>query len=115
VAHKTVVQIVDDFDGKSLDSANAETVRVTLEGASYELDLSHANAQKLRDDFGKWLDRGRRASRRSGAGAGRRRAETSRHPSQTQSIRRWARSNGLEISDRGRIPASIVDAYNSAH
>lgn len=114
MAKKIVVHLVDDFDGQTLEAGDAEVVRVTLDGASYELDLSHKNAQKLRDDFGKWLDHGRRAGGRPRTRSGRR-SETTRDPSQTKAIREWAISSGLDVSSRGRIPVTIVEAYEAAH
>ena len=30
-------------------------------------------------------------------------------------IRAWAREQGLAVSDRGRLPAHVLDAYRAAH
>ncbi len=114
MARRTIVQLVDDVDGKELKPGEGETVKITLDGSSFELDLSARNAQQLRDDFGKWLTHARRASltRRSDlqSSSG---ASTRRDPEQTRAMRAWARANGYEVSDRGRIPATIVEAYNA--
>ena len=115
MAQRTIVQLVDDVDGKELAPGEGQTVRVALDGASYELDLSNKNAQHLRDDFGKWLSHARKASgsRRSS----RRSADSSatrRDPEQTRAIREWAKANGHEVSDRGRIPTEVAEAYDAA-
>ncbi len=107
VAQRTVVQLVDDFDGKELQRGEGETVRVTLDGAEYELDLSNKNAQRLRDDFGKWLTHARRVGgRRSG---GRTKSDVD-----SKAVRAWAASNGIQLNERGRIPASVVEQFKAA-
>jgi hypothetical protein len=114
MAQRTIVQLVDDFDGQELRPGEGETVRITLDGASYELDLSAKNARKLRDDFGKWLSHARKAS--SGRRSGGRTAATSgtrRDAEGTGAIRDWAKAKGHEVSDRGRLPAEIVAAYEA--
>ena len=32
-----------------------------------------------------------------------------------QDMRDWARSVGLEVNDKGRVPAAVVEAYTDAH
>ena len=85
-----------------------------LEGRSYEIDLSSSNIDKLRDALAPFITAGRKASRRRAAAAN---AGTSvRRPSvdreQNQAIREWARKRGMKVSDRGRIPAEVLDAYH---
>ncbi|BBY99760.1 histone-like nucleoid-structuring protein Lsr2 [Mycolicibacterium fallax] len=115
MARKVTVTLVDDFDG---EAAADETVEFSLDGVTYEIDLCAANAEKLRGDLNKWVESARRVSgRRRGqrpaaAGAGRGRAAIDRE--QSAAIREWARGAGLNVSSRGRIPAEIIEAYNSA-
>ena len=113
MAKKVTVTLVDDFDG---DGAADETVEFSLDGVSYEIDLSAKNAQKLRDELKRWMDAGRRVGGRRrgrpGAPAGRARGSIDRE--QSASIREWARSNGHKVSTRGRIPADIIEAYHAA-
>ena len=112
MAKKVTVTLVDDFDGEG--SAD-ETVEFSLDGVSYEIDLSSKNAQKLRNDLKPWLEAGRRVGgRRRGRTAppGRGRASIDRE--QSAAIRDWARRNGHKVSTRGRIPAEIIDAFHAA-
>ena len=112
MAKKVTVTLVDDFDGEG--SAD-ETVEFSLDGVSYEIDLSSKNAQKLRNELKPWLEAGRRGGgRRRGRSAppGRGRASIDRE--QSAAIRDWARRNGHKVSTRGRIPAEIIDAFHAA-
>ena len=108
MAQKTLVVLEDDIDGGEADV----TVKFSLEGVSYEIDLSAKNANKLRDDFAKYVAAGRRVGGRAARGrVGSRGAGRNR----SAQVREWARSQGLKVSDRGRIPADIVNQYDAAH
>src|SRR6186997_2045899 len=109
MAQKTLVVLEDDLDGGEAET----TVRFSLEGVNYEIDLSAKNASKMRDDFAKYTGAGRRVGGRAGRG----RAAGSRGAGRNRSaqVREWARSEGLKVSDRGRIPADIVSKYDAAH
>lgn len=101
--------LVDDLDGTEA----AETVSFSLDGVSYEIDLTAANAKKLRNDLAAWVGHarrsgGRKGSRKPGAPGGQRRGDLS-------AVREWARKNGHQVSDRGRISADILTAYDKAH
>lgn len=110
MAQKTIVILTDDIDGGEAD----ETVSFSLDGVSYEIDLNAENAAKLRDAFSYWVGHarrqgGRRATgRRRPAGGG---GALSR--SESAEIREWARANGFKVSDRGRIPAEVREAYDA--
>ena len=111
MAQKTIVQLIDDLDQGPAD----ETVRFALDGASYEIDLSTDNAAKLRDALALYVANGRRTGRPATPGAtpGRRSRPARGDREQTQAIREWARKNGHKIGDKGRIPAHILEAFNS--
>jgi hypothetical protein len=112
MAKKVTVTLVDDFDG---DGPADETVEFSIDGVSYEIDLSAKNAKKLRDDLKQWIEAGRRVGgRRRGrsGGPGRGRATIDRE--QSAAIREWARRSGHKVSTRGRIPAEIIDAFHAA-
>ncbi|BBZ78006.1 nucleoid-associated protein Lsr2 [Mycolicibacterium anyangense] len=112
MAKKVTVTLVDDFDG---EGAADETVEFSLDGVSYEIDLSAKNAQKLRNELKPWVEAGRRVGgrRRGRSGPpGRGRASIDRE--QSAAIREWARRNGHKVSTRGRIPADIIDAFHAA-
>jgi hypothetical protein len=114
MAQKIQVLLVDDIDGGSAD----ETVSFSLDGASYEIDLSTSNAAKLRDVLAPYVGHARRGSRsvvaRSVATPRPSRSNARADREQTQAIREWARKNDHPVSERGRIPASVMQAYHSA-
>ena len=120
MARKVQVILSDDLDENL--SAD-ETVSFALDGTNYEIDLSDKNAKELRDAFSRYVSAARKVSRggrssssSSGGGASRGRGTGGRMDrEQAGAIREWARKNGHNVSDRGRIPASVVEAYESAH
>ncbi|MFJ2032869.1 Lsr2 family protein [Streptosporangium sp. NPDC087985] len=102
--------LIDDLDG---GEAN-ETVAFAIDGTSYEIDLSDVNAKKLRDSLSPFVQ----SARRSGAlTPRRRRAGGTRALTREKSadIRAWAKSHGLNVSERGRIASKIVEQYEAAH
>jgi hypothetical protein len=109
VARVERVQLVDDLDG---DEA-AETVEFGIDGRRYLIDLSAGNAGRLRDALAQYV-----ASARRTAG-GRRRPVTAARPVadrvQNQAIRDWARKRGMKVSERGRIPSEVLEAYHQEH
>jgi len=110
MAQKHIVQLIDDLDGGDA----VETIQFSLDGSSYEIDLSAKNAAKLRDSLAGYVAHGRRSGVvRSTVRRGTRPARTDRE--QTQAIRHWARKNGHKVGDKGRIPANVLEAYNAAN
>ncbi|GAB2470829.1 histone-like nucleoid-structuring protein Lsr2 [Jatrophihabitans fulvus] len=113
MAQKTVVTLIDDLDNSKAD----ETVSFSLDGASYEIDLSSSNAAELRDVMAKYVANARRASgrgpRTNGTGAVKRGRPARGDREQTQAIREWARNHDYKVGEKGRIPAHIVEAYNA--
>lgn len=105
MAKKVQYLLVDDLDGGQAE----ETVSFSLDGAAYEIDLSKKNAQALRDSLATYVASARRVGGRRGRGRGGR----GRTGSETAAIREWARSQGMKISDRGRIPADIIEKYEN--
>src|SRR6476646_7680475 len=114
MARKVQVILSDDLDENL--SAD-ETVSFALDGTTYEIDLADKNAQAMRNAFSRPVSAARKVSRGNRAsGGGRARATGGRMDrEQARAIRDWARKNGHAVSDRGRIPASVVEAYESAH
>ena len=118
MARKVQVILSDDLDE---DVPADETVSFSLDGTNYEIDLSDKNAKELRDAFSRYVQAARKVSRGGGSrasGGGRSRATGGggrMDREQAGAIRDWARKNGHEVSDRGRIPASVVEAYEAAH
>jgi len=122
MAQKTVVTFVDDLDGES----EAEgTVPFALDGVQYEIDLTSENAQDLREIFAPYISAARRTGGRKPAG-GRSRASApatsgsgsgpaARSREALKAIRDWAKGEGWAVSDRGRLPNNVVEAYDAAH
>jgi len=105
VGQKITVEMTDDIDGSRADT----TVRFAVDGTAYEIDLSKKNAAKIRRDFGRDIEHARKAtgSRRPG------RPRRNRHHS--PAVREWAKQHGIQVSERGRIPASVASRYEKAH
>jgi hypothetical protein len=111
MAQKHIVQLIDDLDGAEA----AETVEFALDGTRYEIDLSADNAAELRDALAIYIANARRSSR-PGPRPGNRTPRPQRTDrEQTAAIRDWARNNGHQVGDKGRIPSQVLDAYHSAH
>ncbi|WGW10990.1 Lsr2 family protein [Saxibacter everestensis] len=109
MAQKVQVILIDDVDGGEA----TETVRFALDRSSYEIDLSSKHAKELRDSLRQWVSSARRVSADKPVGR-RRGAATTTARKETAEIRDWARSNGYEVGDRGRIPTEVVDAFRAA-
>ncbi|WP_344264332.1 Lsr2 family protein [Streptomyces sodiiphilus] len=110
MAQKVQVLLLDDLDGGEAD----ETVTFALDGKTYEIDLNAANADKLRSVLETYIQAGRKAGGRSGRGRGGRTAAPSGGSQDTAKIRAWAKEQGYDVNDRGRVPASIREAYEKA-
>jgi Lsr2 len=121
MAQKTIVQFIDDLDGTSSDTV--QTITFGLDGVAYEIDLSDDNATRLCDHLAQFISSARRTGGRlqrpalvathsaatsTSNGSGRSRE-------QTQAIRDWARNNGHDIADRGRIPAAVIEAFEDTN
>jgi hypothetical protein len=111
VAQKVNIILVDDLDG----SEATETVSFGLDGASYEIDLNDGNAAALREALSGYVGHARKVT--GGARRGRRTGSTasSSGASNTKDVREWAKSQGMDVSERGRISADVQQAYDAAH
>jgi Lsr2 len=108
VAQRVQVLLEDDLDGGEA----AETVSFALDGVSYEIDLSSKNANKLRDAMAPYIGSARRVGGRRRRGGAR---SSGKSATSSADIREWARNNGWDIPDRGRIAAEVREAYAAAH
>jgi hypothetical protein len=118
MAQRTTVQLVDDLDGTASDDIS--TVTFALDGVSYEIDLTEGNADNLRKGLADFVASARRTGGRVKRGFGATAAtapsmDSARSKEQTQAIRDWARSNGHQVAERGRIPGGIIEAFEAAH
>jgi hypothetical protein len=116
VAQRTVVQLTDDIDGKSIPDGKGETVRFGLDSQDYEIDLGEKNAKALREVIAKYVAAGRRVGGGSRGG----RPRSSAAPARTRdydpkAVRAWAESQGLEVSQRGRVPSDLVTKFQEAN
>ena len=110
MAREMKLVLTDDFDGTDA----AETVSFSIDQGHYEIELSSENAAKLREALAPFIERARRVANPARGGTGRsRRSAGSR--ADTPQIRKWAQDKGYEVSDRGRIPSEIIEAYDNAH
>jgi hypothetical protein len=111
MARKVEVTLIDDLDGGDAD----ETVVFGLDGTRYEIDLSSANAKKLRDSLAKFIDAARRdkAGRQPVRGAARKTAAAA--GPNTSDVREWAKAQGYDVSERGRVANDLIVKFQEAH
>ena len=106
MAQKVNIILVDDLDQSDAE----ETVSFGLDGATYAIDLSGANATALREALAPYV-----AAARKESGARRAARKVAVSGPNPREVRDWARSNGHEVSDRGRVPAEVIAAFEAAH
>ena len=121
MAQKTVVTLVDDLTGE--ESEDITTVEFALDGVTYEIDLDEKNSAGLRDQLAQYVASARRTGGRRAAGRRRSAGTGTGTPRATspggydretsKQIREWARGEGFEVSDRGRVPNNVVEAWES--
>jgi hypothetical protein len=111
VAQKIQTLFIDDIDGSEAEG----TVRFALDGAEYEIDLNAKHADALRKSLARYVEAARRSS---GSTAARRPARTGRRAAatglNTTEVREWAKAQGIEVKDRGRVPAELVVRFRAA-
>lgn len=113
MARRIVHQLVDDIDGTILGIGEGETVYFSLNNTAYEIDLTTENANAFRTALEPYISGARRASSTATRGGSpRKRAAAS---PETAAIREWAHENGHQVSERGRIPGTVIEAYRAAH
>ncbi|WP_277452773.1 Lsr2 family protein [Janibacter sp. DB-40] len=107
MAQRVQIILEDDIDGGEA----TETVTFGLDGVSYEIDLNEKNATALRDALAGYVGAGRRVAGRRSSGSS---SSSRSNSNELAKIREWARANGHEVSDRGRISKKVRDAYAKA-
>jgi hypothetical protein len=111
MAQKVQTLLIDDLDGGEAEG----TVRFGLDGTEYEIDLNAQHAEELRKALARYVSAGRRspgsAVRRPGRSG--RRAASGGEPNPT-AVREWAKSQGIDVKDRGRVPAELVVKFKAA-
>lgn len=113
MARRTVVELIDDIDGKPAQ----ETVTFSLDGMVYEIDLSAENAGRLRSGLAPYVNGARKAGTPRGEHPAREAAappaRAGHDREESAEIRAWARRSGVAVNERGRIPAKVIEAYRS--
>lgn len=104
MATRTIVALEDDLDGGPAD----QTLQFRLGAAEYEIDLNAKNANRFRNQMAPFIDHARKAGR------GQRRPRSATVRQHSAGIRAWAKEHGIPVSDRGRIPASLIEQYEAA-
>jgi hypothetical protein len=110
MAQKVQTLFIDDIDGGEAEG----TVRFGLDGTDYEIDLSADHSKELRKTAAKYIAAGRKVGsppRRRGSGAARKNSSGGPSPSE---VREWAKAQGIEVRDRGRVPAELVVRFQAA-
>jgi len=118
---ETVVYSCDLHEGDMTEGV--ETVSFGLDGQAYDLDACEQHRQELHDAFAPYVGAARKAGGAGGSGARRASRSSSRASGsggsadreEVQRIREWARDNGHKVSERGRLSASVLEAYRAAH
>lgn len=123
MAKQVSVQLIDDIDGSVIDENSGETIEFSVSGVEYVIDLKTKNANEFHRKLNYYIDHGTRVGGRKRkpsptaatvptASTG---SPAKRDAAQTQAIRKWAIDKGYKVSQRGRIPADVEEAYNAAH
>jgi hypothetical protein len=107
MAQRIQTLLIDDLDGGEA----AGTVRFGLDGTEYEIDLSTAHGDELREALGQYLSHARRTGGTARSAARGRRGSAA---VDTAKVREWAREQGIEVKDRGRVQAGVVEQYKTA-
>lgn len=109
MAQQVQTLFVDDLDGSEAEG----TVHFGLDGTDYEIDLNPAHAKALRKALDKYVEAGRKVSG-SGRRASRGRRAPGTGPNSSSEVRAWAKSQGIKVSERGRIPADVIAQFKDA-
>ena len=123
VAKREIVELTDDIDGTGIADGAGEAIDFSVNGVDYRIDLKDKNAKEFHRKLDYYIEHAERVGGRkrsahssavldAAAAAGK---PAKRDPEQTRAIREWANANGHEVSDRGRIPAAVVEAFDAAH
>ena len=112
VAQKVSVSYACDYDQKEIPQGQHRVRKFSFDGRDYEIDLCVKHSDKFDETVSRYAERARRTSARPARGARRR---TAAHRQHSASVRAWAKKAGITVSDRGRIPAEVVERYDAAH
>ena len=111
MAQKVSVTFACDYDAREIPNGEQLTRAFSFDGRDYEIDLCEKHSQKFDESLGRFADKARRATSRMS----RPKRRTAAHRQRSADIRSWAKRSGLEISERGRIPAQVIAKYEANH
>jgi hypothetical protein len=111
VAQKVSVTFACDYDSKEIPNGEQMTRSFSLDGRDYEIDLCEKHSQKFDEVVKRFSDRARKVSTKMG----RTKRRTTAHRRRSAEIRSWAKRSGMEVSERGRIPAQVIAKYEANH
>ena len=109
MTQRVVVRLIDDLSGAVIPAGKGETVAFGLDGRSYEIDLTAKNARMLRKALRPYVEAGRPVT------GSRRRQVRTKVVADTRTVKEWARANGYQVRDRGRVPKDILAAFEAAN
>lgn len=110
MSQKVEILLSDDLTGVDIPAGKGETVTFALDGRTYEIDLATKNAGALRKALSPYISVGRRVRTSRGV-----KVKSTQVGADTRTIKEWARANGYEVNDRGRIPNDIRSAFDAAN
>ncbi|GAB3943573.1 Lsr2 family protein [Kribbella albertanoniae] len=110
MAQRVEVHLTDDTDGTNIPTGKGETLTFALDGQLYEIDLTNKNAEALRKALSPYVGAGRRVTTSRGA-----KVKHTKVGPDAKTVKEWARANGYEVNDRGRIPDDIRAAFDAAN
>jgi hypothetical protein len=110
MAQRTQILLTDDLTGDDIPAGKGETIPFALDGQDYEIDLTNKNATALRKALLPFVDKGRRVTTSRGA-----KVKRAKVGPDARTVKEWARANGYQVNDRGRIPDDIRAAFDAAN
>ncbi len=111
MASRTIVQLIDDLDGKEIGDGEGETIAFSFSGVDYSIDLRSKNAEKFQKALEPYLGAATRIGGRRRSGGS---SQSNGGTVDPKAVRAWASSNGYQLSSRGRVPADVIDTYKAA-
>jgi Lsr2 len=111
VAQKLSVTFACDYDSKEIPEGEHMTRAFSLDGRDYEIDLCEKHSQRFDEALKRFADHARKVTGR----VTRTKRRTAAHRQRSADIRAWAKASGIEVSDRGRIPAQVIADYEASH
>ena len=116
MAQRVITQLVSDLSGNEVVEGNGETVEFSYRGTNYTIDLTDKEAAGFDKAVAMYIQHATKVSSpRKRTTASSNASGAPRSKGELQNIRAWARENGYEVSERGRIKAQVVDAYHAAN